>query len=144
MTSGRQHERSRSRRRALLLLAVYALFVLLPAAHLLVHEHGASPLAPAGPAGGPTSLAAACGDRCANPLHDHHAHAADGFCAVCRVQGSPYDLPALPSSAAVELAPLGRALPAGSELRSAPQSRGPSVRGPPQSFAASTFDTLVA
>lgn len=142
MTTDWHGERSRMRRRALVLLAVYALFVILPAAHLLLHDHG-DRLAPVGSAEGATYLAAACGDGCEHPLHHHGDHAADEACAVCQTMGSAKGLPQLAAPASVAVAPRGRLASIDYRLRKAPEMRVALARGPPHTVVP-RFEMMIA
>jgi len=72
--------------RVISLLVIYALFVVLPGVHGLMHDHG-DDLAVAASVSGPPVAASACGGHCEHPLHDHHESHGDG-CPVCQLSSS--------------------------------------------------------
>jgi hypothetical protein len=124
------------------MLAVYALFVVLPAVHLLQHGHvgGAVPM---GPADGAAYLVAACNDGCQNPFHQHTDHAADSTCAVCQTLGSARGLPQLAEPACVAGPPVGLVVSTEHRLRTVADVRVAMARGPPDTLAP-RFETIVA
>ncbi len=124
---------TRSAPRALLLLAVYALFVLLPGAHRLGHEHGLDLSAGVDDLA-PPSAGQACGADCTDPFHHHHAHG-QGPCALCVVLhwlGHPRPDPAGAVAAAAP-APALHAIDQDYHTVAVPAGAG--ARGPPLPFA---------
>jgi len=94
------HDGSRRRARVIALLVVYALFLVLPGVHGLMHDHGGD-LAVAASVSGPPVAVSACGGDCEHPLHDHHEAHGDA-CPVCQLasstksfwRGAPTEVPA--------------------------------------------------